>query len=668
MQQACNIDPRITSPPFIAEHSPFQFFLKMASKPQIKPMNDGSIYIESVATKKRHQILHSMQIDIPQGSVCAILGPSGSGKTTLLNTITDNIQSNIQAYGNIALPGSSAFVPQDDRLHGFFTCRSYLRHYARLAGIKMTPFVLQEIDELLKDLGLSDQAKTIVGDVFLKGLSGGQKRRLSVALEALTHPNNFFLDEPTSGLDSESAYQVMGFLKKYARAAPGRRVILTIHQPSSHIWQGVDYAVLLSKGRLIYQGFREDMEDFFKFAGYPTPRNFNPADHYVTVVNDEFRLHELSVDEWADKYIYYSNHLARSEQPRKLLRNASITAVTNLEPIITRRSTSPFVVVELIYRYFLNLWFNPGILGTRVAMYGMLAGMVGALFWQLGDRTDYASVESRGAVLFYCVAFFIFMSVAVLPFTVIERAIVDKEVRNGYYPSSAYQVAQAVSSIPGSAVLAGITTAIIVLMLDFNRPAWYFLNMFLSLVNAEALAMLVSHVVPHFIIGMALLAGLYGFFMLFMGFMVAPSKFPSWLLWTNDIAFHTYSWRTFMFNEFDDPSVTYEASISGEGTMTGEDVLERYEIDDVDPATDMVILACYAVVVHILSLVVLYLRYNAFRGRIKPPRKNVPPQEAFQGVEQEQQRPPQSTLLPVQNPSTGPRYAYALNSENEGSC
>lgn len=618
-------------------------------------MNDGSIYIESVATKKKHHILHSMQIDIPEGSVCAILGPSGSGKTTLLNTVTNNIQSNIQAYGKIELPGSAAFVPQDDRLHGFFTCRSYLRHYARLAGIRMTPNVQQEIDDLLKDLGLLDQAKTIVGDVFLKGLSGGQKRRLSVALEALTHPNNFFLDEPTSGLDSESAYQVMGFLKKYARAAPGRRVILTIHQPSSHIWQGVDYAVLLSKGRLIYQGYREEMEDFFTFAGYPTPKRFNPADHYVTAVNDEFRLHELSVDEWADKYLQYSNQSAHPDQPRNSFRSASLIAATKLDPITTRRSTSPFVVLELIYRYFLNLWFNPGILGTRVAMYGMLAGMVGALFWQLGDRTDYASVESRAAVLFYCVAFFIFMSVAVLPFTVIERAIVDKEVRNGYYPSMAYQVAQAVSSIPGSAVLAGITTAIIVLMLDFNRPYWYFLNMFLSLLNAEALAMLVSHVVPHFVIGMALLAGLYGFFMLFMGFMVAPSQFPSWLLWTNDIAFHTYSWRTFMYNEFAGQDVSFEGRNGGVESITGKDILTRYEIDDVDPATDMIILAGYAVVVQLLSLIVLYLRYNAFRGRIKPPRNNVPPLTAFQGVQQEQARRSQ---LPVLNPGIRQGQAY----------
>ncbi len=112
------------------------------------------------------------------------------GKTTLLSVITDSVQSNVKAQALVHLPGQSAFVPQDDRLHGFYTCRSYLKHYARLAGM---PNPEQEIDRLLSDLGLTEQRDTIVGDLFLKGLSGGQKRRLSIALEALTHPENFFL-------------------------------------------------------------------------------------------------------------------------------------------------------------------------------------------------------------------------------------------------------------------------------------------------------------------------------------------------------------------------------------------------------------------------------------------------------------------------------------------
>ena len=111
----------------------------------------------------------------------------------------------------------------------------------------------------------------------------------------------------------------------------------------------------------------------------------------------------------------------------------------------TARSGSLAVSVELTYRYFLNLAFNPGILVTRIAMYSMLALMVGALFWNVGERTDFEAVQSRTAIAFYCCAFFVFMSVAVLPFTVMERAIVDKEVQNGYYHPIMYQIAQALS-------------------------------------------------------------------------------------------------------------------------------------------------------------------------------------------------------------------------------
>jgi ABC-type multidrug transport system permease subunit len=217
--------------------------------------------------------------------------------------------------------------------------------------------------------------------------------------------------------------------------------------------------------------------------------------------------------------------------------------------------------------------------------------MVGALFWDLGDRYDYESILSRAAVLFYCVAFFIFMSVAVLPFTVMERDIVDKEVLNGYYHPIAYQVAQGLASIPGCALLAFLVSLIILTMLKFNDPYWYFLNMFLSLLTSEALAQLVSHVVPHFVIGMALISGLFGFFMLFQGFMIVPSAFPNWLRWTSKVAFHTYSRRSFMVTEFrggEFPDTPFP---------TGEKVLEFFEIEHTNRGNDVSVLIFYSVLV-----------------------------------------------------------------------
>ena len=398
----------------------------------------------------------------------------------------------------------------------------------------------------------------------------------------------------------------MEFLHDYARGAKGRRVFLTIHQPSTFLWNTIDHCILLSKGKLMYQGSRRQMEDFFASAGHPTPVGWNPADHYVTVVNDEFRQHQLSVNEWATLFAKWS--------PRKASVSASLSS-SHLHGMrhVTHRHGNPLAIAgELTYRYWLNIFFNPGILLTRVAMYIMLALMCGMLFWELGDRHDLASVQSRIALSFYCVAFFVFMSVAVLPFTVMERDIVDKEVANKYYHAGYYQLSQALSSIPSAAVLAFLTTLIIIGMTKMNDPLWYFINMFLSLMVAEALAQFVSHVVPHFIIGMAALAGMYGFFMLLEGFMILPSDFPNYLAWLHPVALHTYAFRTAMVTEFQDIDA-FDGAFAN-----GYEVLKFYEIEDVNRAHDMYTLVGYCLLVHLFSVVVLHLRYVLFRAKVVP--------------------------------------------------
>jgi len=369
----------------------------------------GFATIASVTTSKGKTILRDMDLRFPEGRVTAIMGPSGAGKSTLLQLLTDSLPINASGSADVDLPGVTSFVQQEDTLHGFFTVESYMRHYASLSGLNLPRKELDEkIHGLIRDLGLWEQRSTIVGDVFLKGLSGGQKRRLSICLEALSDPNNFVLDEPTSGLDAESALQVMEFLKKYVLASRGRRVILTIHQPNNFVWKLVDNVVLLSKGQLMYEGPRAKMEEFFAHQEHPTPREWNPADWYVTMVNDEFRNHVLSVDEWSQLY--------REWNPNYQLADPwSDSDVEPLPEAVTHRAFELRAIIALTYRYFLNLWFNPGILFVRIAMYSMLALMVGALFWELGDKHDYESILSRAAVLFYCVAFFIFMSVAVYP-------------------------------------------------------------------------------------------------------------------------------------------------------------------------------------------------------------------------------------------------------------
>ena len=416
----------------------------------------------------------------------------------------------------------------------------------------------------------------------------------------------------------------MKFLANYAKGS-GRRVVVTIHQPSSFIWKMLDNVVLLSKGKLMYQGPRSKIEQFFTKYGFPCPENFNPADHYVSLVNDDFVMHEKTVNEWAAHFEEWqkdqtlnndlesiedqtlSNDLQSAVVVKDTFADSPSDASAGIMITIlpSTRGSTPVVLFELTRRYLWNLVRNPGIILTRVVMYSMLSLMIGVLFFNLEDKKSHTSVMSRIALLFYSVAFFVFMSVAAVPFAVIERGIVEKEVQNGYYHPACFQFAQAIASVPGTFALAAISSGITLAMTDLRNFTPYLINMFLSLNCAEALAQLASHIVPHYIIGISLIAGVYGMFMLLQGFMLVPSEFPSWLEWFHYVPFHTYSWRSFMDNEFGGDDITFDS----EEFPTGQAVLEQYEIGNVNQTNDMLVLLGYSVFIHLLSFAVLHLKH-----------------------------------------------------------
>jgi ABC-type multidrug transport system ATPase subunit/ABC-type multidrug transport system permease subunit len=569
--------------------------------------------VESISRKGINTLLHPMTILFPESKVTAILGPSGSGKTTLLNFLTGTVASNMKAKGIVNMTGQIGFVPQDDHLHGFYTCREYMMHYLRLTGMECSSEAEDLAMDLLSGLGLENHVDTVVGDVFRKGLSGGQKRRLSVALEALSRPETLFLDEPTSGLDSESAYHLIKFLVDYANV-PGRRVILTIHQPNSFIWEMMENVVLLSEGKLMYQGPRVDMELFFASTGHPCRPHYNPADFYVSMVNSEFQMQSMDANRWEVAFQEWQKRMKPKETSELVDFNSSFVIsgdeidLAFLEQ--SSRGNIAQVALALTKRNMLNLWKNPGTFGTRVFMYVMLSLCIGAMFWDLGSNKTDSGITARVSLIFYCVAFFVFMSIAVVPFSMMERGIVEKEVRNGYYHPAVYLVSQAVASVFGTFLLALITSAITVSMTGLRDFGWYFLNMFLALNCAESIAYLISFIAPHYIVGIAVVAGLYGLFMIFQGFMLVPSDFPSWLAWTNDVSFHTYTWRTFMYKEFEG-DITFDSI----AYPTGMDVLEFYEIDNVNPTNDMLVLVLYAAIINILCMILLHVKHVMHRRR-----------------------------------------------------
>lgn len=246
-------------------------------------------------------LLTSVSASLSPGTLTAIMGGSGSGKTTLLNTVSARTSSSrLQQSGSILFnlqPGihavRSAYVTQTDVLVPTLTARETLQYSAdlRLPPPSTALDRTRVVDEVIRELGLKEAADTRVGSTIHRGLSGGEKRRVSIGVQMLANPSVLFLDEPTTGLDASSAFQLVRTLKTLA--AKGRTVVLTIHQPRSEIWALFDNVILLSKGSAVYSGPMTDCLPWFEAQGFQMPAFVNPADYLVDLAAVDYRSPEL---------------------------------------------------------------------------------------------------------------------------------------------------------------------------------------------------------------------------------------------------------------------------------------------------------------------------------------------------------------------------------------
>lgn len=260
-----------------------------------------SVTVTDRASGQRKSILTDAHGFAQPGRLLSIMGPSGAGKSTLLDVLACNSQSSSQGVsveGALLVNGMprstreftkiSCYVQQKDVLLSSATVRESLLTSALLKLPRSVPMEAKRrlVEDVLEELGLVSCAETLIGDetIGLKGVSGGQKRRVSVGIELVKDPRVIFLDEPTSGLDSEMALTLMETLVALARRQ--RTVVCTIHQPNSDITDMFDDFILLASGRIVYGGVWEGAVPFFMRHGYSCPNYKNPTDFFMSVIKD----------------------------------------------------------------------------------------------------------------------------------------------------------------------------------------------------------------------------------------------------------------------------------------------------------------------------------------------------------------------------------------------
>ena len=227
------------------------------------------------------------------GDMIALMGPSGAGKTTLLLTLngylpptSGQVRINGEDLYTIydALRGSIGYVPQDDIVHPELTVFEAVKYSARfrLPPDYSEAEIDQRVDQTLRDLGLEAVKNLQIGKPEKKVLSGGQRKRVNIALELVTDPVILFLDEPTSGLAADDTTALINLLHDLTKKT-GKTIIMTIHQPAKDEFEKFNLAFIMGYGG-IPTYFGPSDESAYRFFGSLTERENSPYRQYATTV------------------------------------------------------------------------------------------------------------------------------------------------------------------------------------------------------------------------------------------------------------------------------------------------------------------------------------------------------------------------------------------------
>ncbi|EEF30718.1 ATP-binding cassette transporter, putative [Ricinus communis] len=542
----------------------------------------------------RRPILQGLTGYAEPGMVLAIMGPSGCGKSTLLDALAGRLSSNTQQAGEILINGrketlafgTSAYVTQDDTLMTTLTVVEAVYYSAQLQlPDSMSRSEKKErAEETIREMGLQDSVNTRIGGWSTKGLSGGQKRRVSICIEILTRPKLLFLDEPTSGLDSAASYHVMNRIVKLAKQDQ-RTVVASIHQPSSEVFELFQNLCLLSSGRTVYFGPVSKAEQFFSSNGFPCPTLRNPSDHYLRTINKDFDvdieqgLGGCTTEEAINILVksYQSSEISQHVQKQV----ADIIHEKKGGSLEKRGSQASFITqcVVLTKRSFVNMYRDLGYYWLRLAIYIALCLCVGTIFHDIGFT--FGSIQARGSMLMFVAAFLTFMAIGGFPSFVEDMKIFGGERLNGHYGVGAFVVGNTFSSIPYLLMVSLIPGAIayylVGLQKGFEHFVYFALVLFVTMMLVESLMMIVASLVPDFLMGIITGAGIQGVMMLNGGFFRLPDDLPDpfWRYPMYYIAFHKYANQGFYKNEFE--GLTFPNNqAGGPPTITGEEILTGF--------------------------------------------------------------------------------------------
>ncbi|KAI9250829.1 P-loop containing nucleoside triphosphate hydrolase protein [Helicostylum pulchrum] len=535
-------------------------------------------------------ILTNISGYVEPGQMLAVMGPSGAGKSSLLDILAKKHKRGVTS-GRILINGMSptrqqfkritGFVDQDDSLMGTLTVRETLTYAALMRLPRHMPLQKKQkrVEEVIQELGISKIADSMIGIPGQRGISGGEKRRVSIGKELVTSPSLLFLDEPTSGLDAYNAGVVMECLKKLAHEGK-RTVVVTIHQPRSNIFKMFDSLMLLTVDLTMKR---------------PDDAVTRPTTPLPSSNSQEQLLEEMHTP--------YS--LTRNEQQQEgsgeldLLSEANHTHFlldsfysSNLYRTIENRVGRSDSANDRTY----SVWVDAP------------AVLLGSLFWQVD--VDLSGVQNRLGVLFFMCALLGFAATSALDMFSKERILFMRERENGYYSPSSYFLAKVLFDVIPLRVLPPLVMGSISYYMIGLNPSLYIFGKFLLvlvLFNLSAAGLCLCFATAFKNLSAAnLLANLVILFsMLFGGFLLNKDHIPPMLSWLQHLSFFNYGYEALIVNELKD--ITLRDKSIADIQIPGPIILARFGFNGQAFWSDVIRLVCFVLVT--LTTSFLFLKY-----------------------------------------------------------
>ncbi|KAM9365538.1 ATP-binding cassette sub-family G member 5 [Pholidichthys leucotaenia] len=514
------------------------------------------------------QILNDVSFHVDSGQIMGILGNSGSGKTTLLDAISGRIGNTGTLLGDVFINGRKlkrkeyqdcfSYVLQSDNLLSYLTVEETLTYTAQLALRKHSAEAIKKkVSAVMAELSLSHVAHSVIGGRVFPGISGGERRRVSIASQLLQDPRVILLDEPTTGLDSMTANQIVVLLAELARR--NRIVIVTIHQPRSELFRVFSRIAIMSRGELVFCGQPEEMVDFFSQCGYECPEYCNPFDIYVDFTSVDTRNSEREAATFSRMHEITSS-FQKSEIYHSMLTKMNQSLQRSDKPVIPFKSKeSPSGVAKLkvlLRRTVRNL--SRDRMGVLMRLSQNLIYGLFVVFFVLHLDNDVAkgAVQDRIGIIYQSIGAspYTGMLNAVALFPAL-RAISDQESQDGLYSKWQMFLAYIFHILPFSILSIFIFTSFLYWTVGMNPDSIRFLCfttvVLVPHIIGELLTVVLLGVVqdPNMVnTGVALLniAGI----LVGSGFLRSTQQMPVVFQWLSYLTFQKYSCELLIVTEF----------------------------------------------------------------------------------------------------------------------